>query len=67
MDKLFDLCVAIMQTMAENTGLSYKEINIWLFVIIHPVLTLVLIMRTVYLRVKILVLNQERKAWINKV
>lgn len=42
MAELFDLCVGAMYLMSDITGLTYKEINIWLFVIIHPVITLTL-------------------------
>jgi len=40
MNRLFDLCVDLLFWLSHLTGLSYKEINIWLFVIIHPIITL---------------------------
>jgi hypothetical protein len=43
MDAFFDLCVKFLIWCAHCTGLSYKEINVWLFVIIHPAITLVLL------------------------
>jgi hypothetical protein len=43
MAELFDLCVGAMYLMSDITGLTYKEINIWLFVIIHPAITLTLL------------------------
>ena len=37
-DSVFDLCVALLVWMANATGLTYKDINVWIFVIIWPVL-----------------------------
>lgn len=43
MDALFDLCVRILVFLAEHTGMTYKEINVWIFVIVWPLFTLGLI------------------------
>lgn len=43
MDNFFDLCVRFLIWLAHVSGLTYKEINVWLFVIIHPAITLVLL------------------------
>jgi ABC-type Co2+ transport system permease subunit len=40
MNTLFDICVEILKFIGEKTGLGYKAANIWIFVIIHPFLTL---------------------------
>ena len=40
METLFNLCVAILQGIANATGLTYQQANIWIFVILHPLLTL---------------------------
>jgi len=42
MDAVFDTCVQILVTLAEWTGLTYKEINVWIFVILWPLITLAL-------------------------
>lgn len=42
MEKLFWVCVQIMKDLALITGYSYEEINIIIFVIIHPAITLLL-------------------------
>lgn len=42
-DKLFDICVDILKYIASATGTTYKEANIWIFVIIHPLITLTLL------------------------
>lgn len=39
---LFDACVWILIQMAHVLGISYQAINIWLFVVIHPAITLYL-------------------------
>jgi hypothetical protein len=44
MHELFDICVDILILIADVTGLTYKEANIWVFVIIHPLITLLLFM-----------------------
>jgi hypothetical protein len=36
MDNLFDACVEFLRWLGDIVGLSYKEINIWIFVIIEP-------------------------------
>jgi hypothetical protein len=53
MSELFDLCVAILYWISDVTGLTYKEANIWIFVIIHPLLTIFLFYFVVRLRKKI--------------
>ena len=48
MDKLFDQCVEILYVMAKLCHMTYKEINIYIFVIIHPLLTLLLMFLSIY-------------------
>ncbi|HLO29109.1 MAG TPA: hypothetical protein VK249_08245 [Anaerolineales bacterium] len=43
MDQIFDWCVHALVYWAGILGITYKEINVWVFVIIWPVLTLMLI------------------------
>lgn len=43
MDRIFDWCVNVLLFWANALGITYKEINVWVFVIIWPVLTIVLI------------------------
>lgn len=40
MNYLFDLCVAFLYWLADLTGTTYKQINVILFVFLHPALTL---------------------------
>ena len=41
-DVVFDWCVVALVRLGEVAGLSYEEINVWLFVIAWPVVTLVM-------------------------
>jgi hypothetical protein len=43
MDQIFDWCVNVLVYWAGIFGITYKEINVWVFVIIWPILTLVLV------------------------
>jgi len=43
MNQLFYYCVEILKKISEITGMSYEEANIWIFVVIHPLITLLLI------------------------
>ena len=42
MDAIFDWCVDVLLYFAGVFGITYKEINVWVFVIIWPILTLTL-------------------------
>lgn len=43
MDPIFDWCVNVLVYWAGIFGITYKEINVWVFVIIWPLLTIVLV------------------------
>ena len=42
-NQIFDWCVDVLVYWAQVFGMTYKEINVWVFVIIWPIVTLVLI------------------------
>jgi hypothetical protein len=42
MDQIFDWCVNVLIYWANIFGITYKEINVWVFVIIWPILTVVM-------------------------
>lgn len=48
MNWLFYICVDILRWGAKHLGMTYEELNIWVFVVIHPALTLLLLGTTVY-------------------
>lgn len=43
MDQIFDWCVNVLVYWAGVLGITYKEINVWVFVIIWPIITITLI------------------------
>jgi hypothetical protein len=43
MDQIFDWCVDALVYGAEILGITYKEINVWVFVILWPILTMILV------------------------
>jgi hypothetical protein len=47
MDTIFDLCVRVLQVLANFFGTTYKAINVWIFVIIWPLFTLYLIITVI--------------------
>ena len=49
-DALFKLCVIFLVDLADLLGLTYEEINIYIFVIIWPCLTLYQTIRIVFLK-----------------
>ncbi len=59
MDKAFWICVRIIEVMSNMLGITYEELNIWLFVIIHPIITLIFII--LYIKYKILYNKSKNK------
>lgn len=49
MNAIFDWCVDFLEWLAPLVGMSYKEINVWLFVIIMPAIILIQGMGGLYL------------------
>jgi hypothetical protein len=43
-DQIFDWCVQVLVYWANVLGITYKEINVWVFVVIWPIVTIVLIL-----------------------
>ena len=60
MDAVFDGCVEFLEWLAPLVGLTYKEINVWLFVILMPGLLLVLAAYCLYLRRRVRRLEARR-------
>ena len=42
-DQIFDWCVKLLVYWAGILDITYKEINVWIFVILWPILTIALI------------------------
>jgi len=49
MNAIFDWCVDLLEYVAPLIGMTYKELNVWLFVIIHPTITLALLIAVIIL------------------
>jgi hypothetical protein len=52
-DTIFDLCVLLLLFLADLFGMTYKAINVWIFVVIWPAFTLALIAIVVWQRLTI--------------
>lgn len=48
---LFDYCVQLLIDVAPMLGMTYNEINIYLFVILQPVLILLFFLTTLYYKI----------------
>lgn len=49
-DQIFDLCVLLLIYGANLLGITYKAVNVWIFVVIWPIFTLVLLALVGYQR-----------------
>ena len=59
-DKTFDFCVQLLFDVADIIGISYEEINVWIFCVIWPILTLIMFAEILRLRLKINTKNENR-------
>ena len=48
-DITYDFCVLLLIEIAKMIGISYEEINVWLFVILLPLVLVVSIFFNIYL------------------
>ena len=46
------LCVYFLQWLAKKLGITYNEVNVWIFCVIWPLVTLISIGLNVYLLLK---------------
>jgi hypothetical protein len=52
-DLTFNFCVNFLYNIGELLGITYEEINVWMFVVIWPIASLVLFAEVIRLRLKI--------------
>jgi len=52
-DYIFNFCVRLLYDVGNHIGITYEEINVWLFVFIWPMLSLIMFAEIVRLRLKI--------------
>ena len=60
-DKIFNWCVDILVKFAELLGLTYNEINVYIFVIITPLIFLIMFVIIITQQIKIKSLNKQNK------
>jgi hypothetical protein len=58
-DATFDWAVLLLAEIARFLGISYEEINIWIFLILWPMFTVILIASIVKLALRCRKLEQE--------
>ena len=51
-DRIFMLCVHLLQGLAGKLGMTYNEVNVWIFCVIWPLVTLASIGLNIYLLLK---------------
>jgi len=61
MNQIFDWCVKALVYWAGILGITYKEINVWVFVIIWPLVTFVLVIIVVRQQYKIRQLSKQQE------
>ena len=59
-DETFNFCVILLYDVATFLGISYEEINVWLFCLIWPILTLIMFAEILRLRLKIKIKCENR-------
>jgi hypothetical protein len=47
--KAFDRCVDLLEWLAKKLGISYQALNIWIFVVLWPLITIGLIVTVIVL------------------
>ena len=53
MNNLFYICVDFLHWLEKKLHLSYEEINIWIFIIIEPIIFLIMLIWIIRLRKKL--------------
>ena len=59
-DFTFNFCVQLLFDIADLIGISYEEINVWLFCIIWPILSLIMFAEIIRLRLKLNILDKHK-------
>ena len=61
MGSLFDLCVHFLKWLGNMVGMSYVEINIWIFCIIEPLIFILMLYIIIRQAKKIKILNAYQR------
>ena len=60
-DVVFNFCVMLLIDVATLLGITYEEINVWLFCIIWPVTTLLMLVEIIRLRFRLRSINCKKE------
>ncbi len=52
-DNIFNFCVILLYNIGSLFGITYEEINVWLFVVIWPLISLIMFAEIIRLRLKL--------------
>lgn len=52
-DAIFRYCVVLLVNMAKVIGISYEALNIWVFIIVQPLIIFLLFVKVIRLRRKV--------------
>jgi hypothetical protein len=52
-NNLFNNCVKLLVWLASKLNLTYKEINVWIFIIIEPIVFFAMLFYILYLNSKL--------------
>jgi hypothetical protein len=66
MNSLFNDCVHLLQAWGKFLHMTYEEINIWIFVIIEPVVFIIMLFVLIAQRRVIVKLKRENKQGVQK-
>lgn len=58
-DSACNFCIQLLEELSKTYGVSYGELNVWLFVIIQPALILLFLTTTIVLTVRLYRRNRE--------
>ena len=58
-DIIFDWCVLFLSKTANQLGITYEEINVWLFVIVLPLVLLISLLMNWILLLKVVNFNKN--------
>lgn len=59
-DETFNFCVRLLHDLGSWLGITYEEINVWLFVILWPIASLLLFAEVIRLRLKLSFLDKTK-------
>ncbi len=65
-DIIYDWCVLLLINLANQIGITYEEINVWLFVVLVPISLLILVFINLILFLKVLKLKKNNFLNVSK-